>query len=329
MSSTDMVKTSVRDKYVVLKEAPQGFHGGKQNVGVYVVKYRPLNETCVEKRVTAYQNGVHSIHSEIATMEQCRKHPNIVSIMGSDTADLDHTYGSIWMQHCELGSLDALIMRYKERQMRLPDEGFFWKVFWDISQALCYLWTGQDCKKTRDYAMQGRPVEGRVRGWNAIRHRDLKPANILLTWSSTLAGDTMNSYPTVVLCDFGCSVKSTDISLKNQAAKLLDWVDVAFEPPESTYSERGDIYALGLILLCLGQMRQRPNMDVLDPECDPLGYSNYFQLELGSLVGECLEPDPSDRPKQEILPVVVWEGYQEWRSYSGGDGKPLPKWAFE
>ena len=177
--------------------------------------------------------------------------------------------------------------------------------------------------------MQGRPVEGRVRGWNAIRHRDLKPANILMTWPSPLAGDTMNSYPTVVLCDFGCSVKSTDISLNNQAAKILAWKDVAFEPPDSSYSERGDIYALGLIFLCLGQMGQCPDMDVLDPECDPLGYSNYFQLELGSLVGECLEPDPSDRPEQEILPVVVWEGYQEWRSYRADNEKPLPSWAFE
>ena len=74
MSSTEMVKTSVRDKYVVLEEAPQGFHGGKQNVGVYVVKYRPSNEKCVEKRVTAYQNGVHSIYSEIHIMEHCINH---------------------------------------------------------------------------------------------------------------------------------------------------------------------------------------------------------------------------------------------------------------
>ncbi|KAI4650540.1 hypothetical protein J4E93_002896 [Alternaria ventricosa] len=248
--------------------------------------------------------------------------------MDSDTSDLDHTYGSIWMQHCELGSLDALIMRYKERKMYLQDEGFLWKVFWDISQALCYLWTGQDYKKIHDDAIQGRPVE-RMRGWNAIRHRDLKPANILMTWSSPLADDASSGYPTIVLCDFGCSVKSTDISLNNQAAEILAWVDLAFEPPESTYSERGDVYSLALILLCLAQMRQCPNMDVLDEECNPLGYSIYFQLELGSLFGECLEPDPSDRPEQEILPVVVWEGYQSWRSYNADSGKPLPKWAFE
>lgn len=117
--STETVKTSVRDRYVVFHKAAQSFRGGEQNVGVLVVKYRPQNESCVERRVTTYQNGVSSLYSEIHTMVQCRNHPNIVSILESDTADLAQTYGSIWMQHCELGSLDALIMRYNERDVYL------------------------------------------------------------------------------------------------------------------------------------------------------------------------------------------------------------------
>lgn len=110
--------------------------------------------------------------------------------------------------------------------------------------------------------MQGRPVESHVRGWIAIRHRDLKPANILMTWSSPLVDDTSSRYPTVVLCDFGCSIKSTDISLNSLAAQILARANVAFEPPESPYGKRGDIYALGLILLCVAQMQKCPNVAI-------------------------------------------------------------------
>jgi hypothetical protein len=48
MSSTETVKTSVRDRYVVFHKAAQDFCGGEQNVGVFVVKYHPQDESCVE-----------------------------------------------------------------------------------------------------------------------------------------------------------------------------------------------------------------------------------------------------------------------------------------
>jgi serine/threonine protein kinase len=329
MRTTTIVKTSARDKYAILSKAEHGFRGGSQNVGVYVVRHRPTGETCVEKRVTACQNGASSIYSEINTMVQLRDHPNIVTIMESDTAHLPETYGSIWMRHCELGSLDTLVMRYNARNMHLQDEGFLWKVFWDISQALCYLSTGQDHKKTRDDAMQGRPVEGRGRGWNAVRHRDVKLANVLMTWSRPSSDNPMSGYPTVLLCDFGCSVRSTDISLNTPAARMLQRANVAFEPPESSYSGSGDVYGLGLILHCLALMQQVPDVVISDRESSPFGYFSHFHGELESLVGNCLIPSPADRATQVNLPMMVWEGYQDWRSDRSDNGESLPAWAFD
>jgi NIMA (never in mitosis gene a)-related kinase len=319
---------SARNNYVVLRPAVQGM-GGTQNSGIYIVQHRHTGQKLIEKRIIPNQNGSRSLHAEIRAMQACRNHANIISIFESDTQDYTITYGSIWMQHCELGSLDKLIMRYEQRGAFLPDEGFMWKVFWDLSLALCYLWTGNPASDTRERAMAGRRVNHRVRGWKPMIHRDLKPANIFMTWDEPHNADGGYVYPTVKIGDFGCCIRGSDVAVggMNMNPMLLTHSELAFDPPEPTYSEVGDLYACGLVLHCLGLMRQVPYGPVTRRARTPFGDGSGASQELRSRVQDCLMPNPNDRPSPQDLPMVVWEGHKTWRRGRRDHGQPLPSWA--
>ncbi|KAF1834130.1 kinase-like protein [Decorospora gaudefroyi] len=318
---------ALRNDYFQVQQAVQGF-GGTQNSGVYVVLHRTTNTTCIEKRVAAKQNGAESVEHEIRTMKQVKGHPNIVSILEYDTDDIDTTYASIYMQHCELGSLDSLIGRFAQRDLYLEDEGFLWKVLWDVSLALCYLWTGHDYEDTRQRALQGQCVDGREAGWNAIIHRDMKPGNIFMTWWGPQGCDPSSVYPIVVLADFGCSVTSTDILLNTKPAQLLRRGRVCFDPPEPRYTKQADVYGIGLIMHCLALMQQLPCGSVNEREATPFGEGHGFCEGLEEAVQKCLIENPSSRPTPEGLPKMVWEAYWQWRSARSNDGQSLPGWTF-
>ncbi|KAF2823868.1 hypothetical protein CC86DRAFT_468861 [Ophiobolus disseminans] len=67
-------------------------------------------------------------------------HPNIVHMVGYDRTDSSKLgYASIFMQHCELGSVAGIMKQYAKRHETLADEAFLWKVFWDTSLSLCSL----------------------------------------------------------------------------------------------------------------------------------------------------------------------------------------------
>jgi hypothetical protein len=76
---------------------------------------------------------------EVDAMNLCQDHPYIIQLKAFDLDYSKLYYGSIYMQYCELDSLDGLISRISKRGERLPDEDFLWKVFWDMSLALAFL----------------------------------------------------------------------------------------------------------------------------------------------------------------------------------------------
>jgi NIMA (never in mitosis gene a)-related kinase len=201
-----------------------------------------------------------------------------------------------------------------------------WKVFWDLSIALCYLWSGNPASDTRERAMAGRRVSSRVRGWTSIIHRDLKPGNIFMTWNEPRDADSGYVYPTIKIGDFGCCVRGTDCG-RNTSHMLRTQASLAFDPPEPTYSEVGDLYACGLVLHCLGLMRQSPYSSVTRRARTPFGDGNGASQELRSRVQECLMPNPNDRPSPQDLPMIVWQGHKAWRRGRRDHGQPLPSWA--
>jgi serine/threonine protein kinase len=233
-----------RTSYHPFHHAPQGV-GGNNNLGIIIVRHSRTHKTFVEKRIRPSAVTSRDILREIRIMQQVRTHPNIVSIADFDLNHKMLGYGSVFLQHCTLVSLDALIGRYRRRRKSASDEGFAWKALWDLCIGLAYLWTGQDALTVRRLAASGDVVPPK-RGWDPIVHRDIKPSNVFMTWAASL--DTC-PYPTILLGNFGCAIAARDWS----AHARLPQNDVDFAPPEfPRYSGFGDVYALALTIVCVG-----------------------------------------------------------------------------
>jgi len=189
---------------------------GGNNLAIHLVVLKSTGKKYIEKRVdiAAIQSGYGE--RQVKIMYQCWGHPNKFRNKASDLDYRRLGYGSIFMQNCELGSLDGLIKRYAAHKERFPDEGFLWKVFWDVSLAVNYLLTGADVKTARKCATERKPVPG-VRGWNPIAHMNIKPANIFMSNEDYLGADK-TLFPLLILGDFGCSKTYLDI-INGKAAK--------------------------------------------------------------------------------------------------------------
>ncbi|XP_014559763.1 hypothetical protein COCVIDRAFT_90781 [Bipolaris victoriae FI3] len=230
------------------------------------------------------------------------------------------------MQHCELGSLDTLILRFNAHNSRLHDEGFVFRVFWHLSLALCYLSTGADYAATRDGAFRGKAAV-KKQGWDSMLHGDIKPGNVFLTRDgSAYRGADAHStlYPCVVLGDFGCVRAPPDSC--SRYPRLLGRGDPRFEAPEREGSVWSDVYSVGLVLHCLARMAQVPDEVLVRDR--PLGRRYTGCRHLVQMVRKCLARTPEERPSPLELPKLVFEGYRVWRQARGCDGVALPKWAF-
>jgi len=305
---------SVRSKYTPISAAPQA-EGGNNNLGIVVVRHNRTGRTLVEKRAHPSAVDRGDLLQEILVMLRCNNCTNIVSCR---EYELDYSrtgYASVYMQHAELGSLDALIGRYAARGIGLADEGFVWKVLWDCSVGLAHLQTGQDTETIRTKGQRGEPIPAK-RGWNPIVHRDLKPSNIFMTWANRIG-----SYPTLLLGDFGCAVTGDDLRAGLGAPGTVPPVDTAWVPPEyPVFSDRSDIFTLGLIVMCLAARTQ-------EPPRGPNPLIGYASQGIITVVENCMERIPRERPSAQELPALVWWGYQEWLKGRDDYGQYLPAWA--
>jgi hypothetical protein len=129
---------SIRSAFTPVARASQG-EGGQNNRGIIVVRHNLTGEIYIEKRIHRSAIIECDIHREIRIMRQCCNHRHIVSIVNYDLDIRQFDYGSVYMQQGELGSVDALIGRYRSRGQYPPDEGFAWKVLYDVAIGICGL----------------------------------------------------------------------------------------------------------------------------------------------------------------------------------------------
>jgi len=80
------------------------------------------------------------------------------------------------------GDLWDMIKRYLKREVQIP-KAFIWHTFLHLAEGLTHLHQ------------------------NGVVHRDIKPENVWLSWAS--ASSRQNSYPSVVIGDFGLASYST------------------------------------------------------------------------------------------------------------------------
>ncbi|KAH7074618.1 kinase-like domain-containing protein [Paraphoma chrysanthemicola] len=306
-----------RSDFTIIRPLAEAKNGGC-NTGIYLV-ISHSGTKYIEKRV-----GVDAIRDlyanrEIEALIRLDGFPNIIRLRDYNIDCSRTGYGSIYMQHCELGSVDNLIKRYAAHNARLPDEGFLWKVLWDASLALCHMFSGVSQRDIIARINDGKDVRPN-KGWVGTLHRDLKPGNICLTRAKE-----SDLYPTAVLVDFGCCTSFEDIASGLASAARHSGNTPAFEPPESpAFCQRSDVYSLGLKIHCLARMSNHPDVK-------RYGTPSYRYEDDGlrELLRRCTHPDHGKRPMPGELPHLVAKGYWKWKSGRKNDGERLPSWAFE
>ncbi|KAF1967278.1 hypothetical protein BU23DRAFT_559484 [Bimuria novae-zelandiae CBS 107.79] len=86
-------------------------HAGAMNHGILLVRSRIDHKLNIEKRVSRADIRSGHAHREARAMLQC-SHPHIIQTHGASLDATAYGYGSIFMEHCALGSLDELISRF-------------------------------------------------------------------------------------------------------------------------------------------------------------------------------------------------------------------------
>jgi serine/threonine protein kinase len=293
---------------------------GAMNGGIILVRTRKGTKA-IEKRLTSSANRSGFARREVKTMELC-KHPNVVAMLGYDHNSRGN-YNSIYMEFCEIGSLEGVLDKFIKRREKIP-EGFMWKVLFDMSLALCYLQSGYDATSSAKAGV----IIGREKSrkdWDEIVHCDIKPGNIFLTMRNT-----SSQYPTVVLGDFGCSV--SDSSRHKFRHEMDAWTSV-FGPPEAPqYSGSSDIYSLALSVHCVARLRDYPSSDKEKRRREPVGpqRESGYSNTIAQLLKRMLARDPEERPDAMYLPYLVYREKGASKKEMGDSqraSRPLPSWA--
>jgi serine/threonine protein kinase len=315
-----------RSDYETIKPLTDAAAKGGCNVGVLLVRNKRNGKTYIEKRVRKKDIDKGRAQRELLAMLQYKGFPNIIRIRDYDLNYSKTGYGSLFMQYCELRSLDGMIKQFRAHNKYLADEGFLWKVFWDVSIAFAHMWSGRSDQTIRKYAVEGRRPEAHE-DWNYYYHRDIKPDNIFLTWIDSGGGDKCR-YPLVVVGDFGLCSSLRDIASGRASGTETSGCTLDFMTPEHPkFCDRSDVYQLALVVNCLARMSRTPDMSRPQSDNHPLPRS-YGSRDLRQLLIMCLQRNPYKRPKPIDLPAFIWAGYKSWRALRKDDGEVLPRWSF-
>lgn len=167
---------------------------GGLNNGVFLVRHVKSGKHRVQKCIPAHTSMPDSsmLEREILLLEVLR-HPNVVGFVDACITDTVPRQMSLYMEYCDLGSLQKMIKRYtnhnanrlatpgRQQQQQQPPtcfsvpEAFVWHVLHSLASALQYLHHGIAGNDRRE------PPEPKdLTEWPPILHRDIKPDNILL-----------------------------------------------------------------------------------------------------------------------------------------------------
>ncbi|MCJ1295051.1 hypothetical protein MMC34_006612 [Xylographa carneopallida] len=294
---------------------------GGLNLGIYLVRRKTDGRTYVQKKIDGTEKY---LRREIHVLHRL-KHPNII---------------------------EYLFQRSRSTAVKIP-EAFIWHVFQSLTSALQYIHHGikpSDPSPIQTNKGSGLPLAERLRKkWPTILHRDIKLADILLcrTWpfirevqkplpfplcfTSTTNTHYSQPFPRVVLADFGAACQQGD----------QDWDDkddtftgtLSWMPPElPAWSERGDVWSLGAVILLLCNLLPRGPLQ-LPPAGPPwkrtldIDIGKEYSSYLGDTIWHCLRPKAEDRPFSFRLMAFVVEGQRLAALEGKLRVRELPEWA--
>lgn len=299
---------------------------GNLNHGIFLVKRIKNGEVCVQKRIPATNQA---LLNEIRILQDLY-HPNICEYIDGFISDDDPPplRASLYMEYCDLGSLELLLKKYRKHQKSAQvrsyiPESFIWKTFLELSSALQYLHHG--------IKAEGSLVPREPPAWRRVLHRDIKPGNIFLKSSP------YSRYPTAVLGDFGCATKYG----------IKDWDDISrivgtmpWQPPElPEHTTRGDVWSLGAVIQALCRLDNGPvtlppqgvDPDIwwISPEARrPKRAGKHYSRDLNYVLSLPLRMEKEDRPFSYQLYQEV-KYFSRMACYEGLRDEPFPSWAFE
>ena len=201
------------------------------NAGIVVVERRQDGKKCIEKRLKPDQVLSGGAELEIAILRGL-KHPNVCQYIDAFIDKNPRRPRAIlYVEYCELGTLDDVLEKYFQRRQRVP-EGAVWSIFMQLTKALGY------CQLGIQNALRREEVP--CLGWVGVVHRDMKPDNIFLSSRSDL------SFPRVVLGDFGCAIRDDHDGFEGMEYHNND---LYWDPPETPcFGYYTDIWGLGAVI---------------------------------------------------------------------------------
>lgn len=279
-------RTSLDNEYEQVRNL--GTMGGVCNDGMYLVRRRRDQQLFVQKKLPK-EDSLENKMNEILIHRRLR-HESILRYV--DSFITPEGESSIYTEYCNQGDLERLI-RAHWREGKLIPERFIRHTFTRLADALAYCHFGVE-DATPD------PMPDKVPGWLTVLHRDLKPSNVFLKFRP---GET---YPAVVLADFGHAIREDDFEYELGAQSGAYIV----RPPEQTCGPEGDIWAVGAIIQMMCRLDKGPLVHSDRPRGMPLSYwvTNTDQAyrprgagpdytnELNQVLWWCQQISPALRP---------------------------------
>ncbi|MCJ1403217.1 hypothetical protein MMC11_006440 [Xylographa trunciseda] len=172
-------------RFVIIKQI--SVTNGTFNAGIFKAKDLERNNICIEKRYKPNDIMDGIFDTEVDILRRCY-HRNVVDYIHAFVMDDNpRPCASIYIELCELGSLNDLMEKYA-REGRGFCEDFVWSAFRQMANALGYIQYGIT------EVTSGK--ENRHPNWAMIVHNDLYSRNICLK-------KRPGEWPRLVLADFG------------------------------------------------------------------------------------------------------------------------------
>lgn len=256
-----MVQSNAPDGFKVVRALPNTHGGG--NDGILLVRNRRTGELLIEKKLPwPILSNPNLKKRERDILADYLDHKNIVRLRFSTFAS-DYRYGSLFLEYCELGSVENLIDRYRSHHGdQHIGERYIWDMFSEMAAALAHIHSRH----------------------NPVLHMDVKPGNFLM---SPAENSTLGFV--LKLADFGFSevIPQGHRYARGRAGTH------GFIAPDPCLSAKSDIYSLGITINCLLRRSNSPSRVVYQG----IRYSE----QLKSLVAQCMSPDPDSRPSSNLL----------------------------
>lgn len=366
--------TDFRHEYKIVHTIDKGDGGlGGMNGGVHVVQLKSTGALSVEKRfkknaLQPLRDGKPNLGVVEILITHRLKHGGLANFLCAFIAPnmIHPTSASLYLEFCNLGSLQDLIECYAKRlgtkdEARAP-ERFVWHALVGLCDALSYLWGGKSF--ITNALHRG---TGPEKGWKPIIHRDMKPDNILMR---SRFGHATSRYHYLVISDFGMATDcySQDAwtcgtryfwapeLLWNPPAKTIEQLKTF--PPNQYHTHESDLYSLGVCIynlckptnvtmhgICFQGSWSHQNI-VLPPipgdENDffwesqrcrkrDLDIGSNYTIQLREMIRKITAWDPRRRGAAHqlehiLLPTVKVAGYEEEEF---GPSEALPEWAIK